>query len=141
MSQFPVSDRKKAQLEARMRKLGVQDEDLDERFVRSSGPGGQHANKASTCVILTHRPTGLQVRSQSERSQALNRFLARQRLLDKLERRLLGLASTERQRIEKIRRQKRRRSRRARAKILADKRIHAAKKALRGTVRRKPEEE
>ena len=136
MSLFPVSARKKSQLEERMSKLGVRPEDLEEHFVRSSGAGGQHVNKASTCVVLVHRPTGLRVKCQSERSQALNRFLARRILLDKIERQRQGLIASEQQRIEKVRRQKRRRSRRARARILAEKRHQATKKTLRGPVKR-----
>lgn len=131
---FPVTPAKQDALTERMRRLGVRPEDLVESFVRSSGAGGQHVNKTSTCVVLHHRPTGLIVKCQSERSQALNRFLARCRLLDKIERARLGALAAEQQRIEKIRRQKRRRSRRARARMLADKRHHAEKKALRAPV-------
>ncbi len=134
MSRFPVSPAKEEALIERMRRLGIRPEDLVERFVRSSGAGGQHVNKVSTCVVLLHRPTGLTVKCQSERSQGLNRFLARRLLLDKIERARLGGLAAEQHRIEKIRRQKRRRSRRARAKMLADKRHHADKKALRAPV-------
>ena len=132
---FPVSPAKHDALTERMRRLGVRPEDLVESFVRSSGAGGQHVNKVSTCVVLHHRPSGLTVRCQSERSQALNRFFARRLLLDKIERARLGVLAAEQQRIEKIRRQKRRRSKRALAKMLADKRRHADKKALRAPVR------
>ena len=110
---FPVSSEKEQALLARMRALGVREEDLEEHFVRSGGPGGQNVNKVSTCVVLRHRPTGLQVKCQRERSQALNRFLARRELLDKIEARLRGIASAAEQERERIRRQKRRRSRRA----------------------------
>jgi peptide chain release factor len=135
MPLFSVSARKLNELEKRMRQLGVRPQDLLESFVRSSGPGGQKVNKTSTCVVLVHRPTGLRVRCERERSQALNRFLARRMLLDKIERQKLGVLSAEKQRIEKIRRQKRRRSRRARARMLADKRRLATKKALRGAIK------
>ena len=118
-----------------MRRLGVRPEDLVESFVRSSGPGGQKVNKTSTCVVLLHRPTGFMVKCQTERSQALNRFLARRMLLDKIERHRLGVLSAEKQRIEKIRRQKRRRSRRAKARMLAGKRYQAEKKALRAPIK------
>jgi len=118
-----------------MRRLGVRPEDLVESFVRSSGPGGQKVNKTSTCVVLLHRPTGFKVKCQTERSQALNRFLARRMLLDKIERHRLGVISAEKQRIEKIRRQKRRRSRRAKARMLAEKRYQAEKKALRAPIK------
>jgi protein subunit release factor B len=135
MSVFPVTARKQHELNERMRRLGVRPEDIAESFIRSSGPGGQKVNKSSSCVVLLHRPTGIQVKCQTERSQALNRFLARRMLLDKIERRQLGILSAEQQTREKIRRQKRRRSRRAKAKMLADKRHHAEKKSLRAPVK------
>ena len=135
MAVFSVSPLKEDELLARMARLGIREEDLEETFVRSSGPGGQHVNKTATAVALTHRPSGVTVRCQKTRSQAMNRFYARRILLDKIERQRLGEQSAEQQRIEKIRRQKRRRSRRARAKMLEDKRRQAGKKALRGPVR------
>jgi protein subunit release factor B len=128
---FPVSSEKEQALLARMRALGVRDEDLEEHFVRSGGPGGQNVNKVSTCVVLRHRPTGLQVKCRRERSQALNRFLARRELLDKIEARIRGIATAAEQERERIRRQKRRRSRRAKEKMLAGKRAQSEKKALR----------
>jgi protein subunit release factor B len=81
--------------------------------------------------MLLHRPTGLQVKCQATRQQGLNRFLARRLLLDKVEALQKGYVATERAAIEKIRRQKRRRSRRAKARMLADKSHHAAKKEAR----------
>jgi len=135
MSVFPVTAHKQHELNERMRRLGIHPEDITESFVRSSGPGGQKVNKSSTCVVLLHRPTGIQVKCQTERSQALNRFLARRMLLDKIERKQLGILSAEQQIKEKIRRQKRRRSRRAKAKMLADKHRQAEKKALRAPVK------
>jgi protein subunit release factor B len=86
-------------------------------------------------VVLHHRPTGIQVKCQKERSQALNRFLARRLLLDKIEARLTGARSAQEQAIARIRRQKRKRSRRAKLKLLADKRRQAEKKSLRAAVR------
>ena len=120
-----------------MKELGVREEDLDETFVRSGGAGGQKVNKTSSCVVLVHRPTGIQVKCQTERSQALNRFLARRLLLDKLEQHRRGAVAAELARIAKIRRQKRHRSRRAKARMLEDK-AHQAKKKER---RRKIESE
>ncbi|MBI4178539.1 peptide chain release factor-like protein [bacterium] len=125
MSRFPVSTEKERDLLDRMERLGIFESDIDEQFVRSGGHGGQNVNKTATCVVLTHRPSGLQVKCREERSQGLNRFLARRILTDRIEAAKLGRASAERSRIEKIRRQKRRRSRRAKLKMLADKRIHS----------------
>ena len=130
-----VASDKEAALRARMAELGIREEDLDESFVRSSGPGGQNVNKTSTCVVLLHRPSGVRVRCQETRSQAMNRFLARRRLADEIERRARGAVAAEQERAEKIRRQKRRRSRRAKAKMLDDKARHSSKKALRGRVK------
>ena len=132
---FPVSPEKQHALAARMQALGVREDELEEHFVRSGGKGGQNVNKVSTCVVLRHRPTGVSVKCQRERSQALNRFLARRDLLDKLEARARGVAEAALAERARIRRQKRRRSRRAKAKMLADKAHQAEKKALRGRVR------
>ena len=128
---FGVSAEKDAALRAAMARLGIRDADLVERFVRSSGPGGQNVNKVSTAVYLKHLPTGIEVKMQEARSQALNRFLARRLLVDKLEARILGRQSAEVQRIEKIKRQKRRRSRRSKARMLADKHHQTEKKGFR----------
>jgi len=118
-----------------MARLGVRREDIVEKFIRAQGPGGQNVNKVSTCVYLRHLPTGIEVKCQEERSQAQNRYRARQLLLKKIECAILGKLSREQKRIEKIRRQKRRRSRRAKLKVLEAKRRHAAKKLLRARVR------
>jgi peptide chain release factor len=132
MATLPSSDKEEA-LRARLESLGVRDEDLDESFVRSGGPGGQNVNKTSTCVVLHHRPTGIRVRCQETRSQSMNRFLARRRLADAIERKLRGEVAAEKAAAEKIRRQKRKRSKRAQAKVLADKAHHSAKKQARRT--------
>ena len=134
MPNFPVSPDKWNVLEARLLKLGIREQDLEERLVRAGGPGGQNVNKVSTCVVLVHRPSGLSVRCQEERSQGLNRFLARKRLADKMEEKLLGAASRRRQEIEKIRRQKRKRSKRVKEKMLEAKRHRAGLKASRKAV-------
>ena len=130
-----VSPAKEKLLLGRMHALGVRERDIEEQFVRSSGAGGQKVNKSSTCVVLHHRPTGIRVKCQRERSQALNRFLARRILLDKIEAKLRGAHTAKAQEIARIRRQKRKRSQRARLKLLADKRHQAEKKSSRAGVR------
>lgn len=131
---FPVSEAKARDLAARMAALGLREADLLESFVHSRGPGGQHVNKTATCVVLQHPSSGLRVKCQDTRSQGLNRFLARRRLVEQLEARRDGAASAERARREKLRRQKRRRSARARAKLVALKRRHGDLKAGRRQV-------
>ena len=136
---FAVSPEKEEALLARMRALGVRAEDLEETFIRSGGHGGQNVNKVATCVVLRHRPSGLAVKCQRERSQALNRFFARRLLLDKLEARRRGVAEAAARERTRIRRQKRRRSRRAKEKLLATKHAVSEKKAGRRRVRAEEE--
>ena len=131
MSAFPVSFEKEDQLLKRMAALGIAEADLQEWFIRGGGPGGQKTNKTSSTVCLRHKPTGLEVRCARERSQSLNRFLARRELCDKIAAKLHGEKSKRQQEIEKIRRQKRRRSRRQTAIMVDGKKKHGAKKALR----------
>ena len=134
MSSILPSSDKLSQLKQRMVALGVCEGDIEETFVRSGGHGGQNVNKTATCVMLLHRPTGLQVKCQATRHQGLNRFLARRLLLDKLEERRNGFVAARRAEIERIRRQKRKRSRRAKERMLADKSHHSDKKRLRAAV-------
>ena len=114
-----------------MERLGIREADLEESFVRSGGPGGQNVNKVSTCVVLKHAPSGIIVKCMKDRSQAMNRFYARQILIHKLEAQILGRESEEARRVSKIKRQKRKRSKRAKDKMLEAKRAHSEKKQTR----------
>jgi len=128
MAIYGVGPDKEQALAERLAKLGIREEDLVEKFVRSGGRGGQNVNKVATCVYLKHLPTGTEVKCQQERLQSLNRYLARRILADKIEAAVLGRASEEERRIAKIRRQKRKRSKRAKEKMLADKHRVSEKK-------------
>ncbi len=116
MGKFGVTPQKEAELARRMDACGLRESDLDERFVSSSGPGGQHVNRSATCVQLTHGPTGLEVKMQKARSQGLNRFYARRRLCELIEAREMGEESPEAKRAAKVRKQKARRRRKTRKK-------------------------
>jgi hypothetical protein len=118
MIPFPVSEEKSRLLREKMESLGIREEDLEERFIRSSGAGGQKVNKTSSCVYLRHLPTGIEVKCMRERSQSLNRFLARRELVERIER-LMGRGTQRDVEIERRRRQKAKRRKRAKEKYEA----------------------
>lgn len=112
---FAVSPKKQQALRARMTELDIREEEIEEQFVRSSGKGGQHLNKTSSAAQVRHLPTGIEARCGRERSQSLNRFLARRELLEKIAR-SRGLPTVEDQEAARIRKQKNRRNRRSTSK-------------------------
>jgi protein subunit release factor B len=121
-------------IEQRMKELGIVDSDLEEIFARAGGPGGQHVNKVSTAVTLRHGPSGVSVTVQDSRSQAFNRKLARERLLDAIERRREDERAAQTSRREKIRRQRSPRPRALKKRILEGKRRRSKLKKLRTSV-------
>lgn len=112
---FPVSEEKNRWVKERMEALGIHEKDIEERFVRSSGRGGQKVNKTSTCVYLKHSPTGIEVKCMKERNQSLNRFFARRELVKRIEK-LSGQLTLNDIQMMKIKRQKAKREKRARLK-------------------------
>ncbi|MXW22967.1 MAG: peptide chain release factor-like protein [Candidatus Dadabacteria bacterium] len=120
MKSFGVSKEKQTALAKEMERLGIREEDIEETFTRSSGPGGQNVNKVATCVQLRHRPSGITVKVMRERSQALNRFLARRNLAEKIATLLYGEDSAEKKKTQRIIKQKKRRKRKTAKKLAGD---------------------
>ena len=115
MPTFAVSEEKDRWLKERMEALDIHEKDIEEKFIRSSGSGGQKVNKTSTCVYLKHIPTGIEVKCMRERNQSLNRFLARRELVTRIEK-LSGGLTPDQVRIKKVKRQKSKRKGRSRLK-------------------------
>lgn len=134
MIDFGISAAKQKDLEEKLKKFNIKESDIVEKFVHSSGNGGQNLNKVATCVYLKHIPTAIEIKCQKYRTQLLNRYCARKMLAEEIESRVLGEKSKKQQLIEKIRRQKRKRSKRAKEKILEAKKINSEKKQNRQKV-------
>lgn len=114
-----------APLRAKFVSLGVRPEEIEERFVRGAGAGGQKINKTSSTVWLRHGPTGVEVRCQRERSQATNRLLAWEELAEKLAWRRAEAANAAQSARELARRQTRQKSRGQKARMIAGKKHRA----------------
>jgi protein subunit release factor B len=112
---MPISGPKQQELEERLQTLKVRREDVVEQFIRASGPGGQKVNKTSSAVYLKHLPSGIEVKAQKDRSQAINRFLAWRLLADRLEARQSGEDKPLKE-AERIRKQKKRRLRKTKSR-------------------------
>jgi len=121
-------------IESLLKVLGTQISDVDERFIRGSGPGGQKINKTSSSVWLRHRPTGIEVRCQRERSQAANREIAWAELCAKLEARQRAAATARKGEQEKNRRRHRQKSRGQKVRMIESKKHRAGVKSQRGRV-------
>ncbi len=134
-----MSDGRINELNRRLAELGIAPEELEERFVRSGGPGGQHANKSSTAVQLVHKPSGMEVRVESERSQLQNRVEARERLIQRVQEARDAAEAAERGAREKERRRRRRPSAAARKRNVQNKRRRAEVKRGRKRVDREDE--
>ena len=134
MINFGITQTKQKELEDKFNKLNIKENDIIEKFIHSSGNGGQNVNKVSTCVYLKYIPLNIEIKCQKARTQLLNRYYARKMLAEELENRILGEKSKKQIEIEKIRRQKRKRSKRAKEKILELKKLNSEKKENRKKV-------
>jgi len=121
-----------AEIEARLAVIGMRTADVEERFILGSGRGGQKIQKTSSCVWLRHRPTGLEIRCQRERSQSANRELAWSELCAKLEERQRAELARHKDEREQSRRRNRQKSRGQKIRMIQSKKHRAGIKAHRG---------
>ncbi|MDP8218545.1 MAG: peptide chain release factor-like protein [Candidatus Theseobacter exili] len=112
-----VSCEKQEDLKKKMQLLGINEEDIEEKFIRSQGPGGQKVNKTSSCVVLKHKPTGIIIKSQENRSQSINRFFCRRKLVQKIEIQVYGKDSDQAKKLQKIKKQKKRKLKKTKEKL------------------------
>ena len=126
-----IKKEKEDALKKKMLNLNIKEEDLIEKFILGSGSGGQKINKTHSCVYLKHKPTGIEVKCQKERSRAMNRYYARKELASKIEEKLFKEKSEKQKKIYKIKKQKKRRSKKAKLKMVEEKRKISHKKQLR----------
>jgi len=135
MTPFGISIGRSKQLRNLMLRKKIFEKDIKETFVRSSGPGGQNVNKVSTCVCLHHLPTGIQVKSQQARTQGLNRYEARCRLVSKIEQQQREKQQRAIEARLKKRRQNRKRSKGSKEKMLQSKHRRSEKKVSRQKIK------
>lgn len=130
-----ISPEKWKKLREWMVSLGIDESELEEKFILGSGRGGQNLHKTASCVYLCHKPSQLQVKCQKTRAREANRYWARRLLCEKIDALRNNEKSKKQQTIEKLRRQKRKRSKRAKEKILA----HKAQVSVTKQLRKKPQ--
>ncbi len=134
MARFGVSVEKERELKRQMQAMGILEGDIEESFIRSSGPGGQNVNKVASCVYLKHLPTNIEIKCQEERNQSLNRYRARCLLMEKVARLRYEQKLQKIQEVEKIRRQRRKRTKAMKEGILEQKHKRSEKKQFRNKV-------
>jgi len=135
MTLFGTSIGRAKEIRRRMLRAKIFEKDICESFIRSSGPGGQNVNKVSTCVVLHHLPSGIQVKSQQGRTQGLNRYQARCLLVAKIEQKQKDQQQAIAHDKEKRKRQNRKRSRASKEKMLEKKRQRSERKFSRRKIK------
>jgi protein subunit release factor B len=131
-NEFPVE--LKPETLKKANKLNINPQDIEEKFIRGSGHGGQKINKTSNAVWLKHIPTGIEVKMQRHREREKNRMSGYKLLINKIEEFLLGEKSEKARKIYKLRKQKQKRSKRAKEKILEQKKQRSKIKETRKKV-------